>query len=173
MKIVLIIVLVIILAAAGVLVFMFWKLKSAVLDGDGMINDVLLSCEYSVFGGMENDSLTMNMTYGDDNVSLVVCEGGDDEEKYEYYTLPDSAVDEIREIYNNYGIADWNYLPDSEYIAYDAPTTRISIETTLKTVTFDSNKEFPGDGYKAINEIYAVLAKYRSPEYAAENSTGE
>ena len=134
--------------------------KDNVLDGDGMVNDRCLSCKYHYGGGMERDSVSITVKANDNGTAtleVVSCDSPDYEEITENYTVSFDSLEKIYQLYTKYGVANWGKLPESELIALDAPVTSISIKTVNTTVSFDSNKEFPGDGYSIILDIRSVL----------------
>ena len=134
--------------------------KDNVLDGDGMVNDRCLSCKYHYGGGMERDSVSITVKETDNETAaleVVSCSSPDYEEITENYTVSFDSLEKIYQIYKKYEVAKWGELPESELIALDAPVTSISIKTVNTTVSFDSNKEFPGDGYSIILDIRSVL----------------
>ena len=134
--------------------------KDNVLDGDGMVNDRCLSCKYHYGGGMERDSVSITVKENDNETAtleVVSCSSPDYEEITESYTVSFDSLEKIYQLYTKYDVANWGKLPESELIALDAPVTSISIKTVNTTVSFDSNKEFPGDGYSIILDIRSVL----------------
>ena len=131
--------------------------KDNVLDGDGMVNDRCLSCKYHYGGGMERDSVSITVKENDNETAtleVVSCSSPDYEEITESYTVSFDSLEKIYQLYTKYDVANWGKLPESELIALDAPVT---IKTVNTTVSFDSNKEFPGDGYSIILDIRSVL----------------
>ena len=134
--------------------------KDNVLDGDGMVNDRCLSCKYHYGGGMERDSVSITVKENDNETAtleVVSCSRPDYEEITENYTVSFDSLEKIYQLYTKYDVANWGKLPESELIALDAPVTSISIKTVNTTVSFDSDKEFPGDGYSIILDIRSVL----------------
>lgn len=134
--------------------------KDNVLDGDGMVNDRCLSCKYHYGGGMERDSVSITVKENDNETAtleVVSCSSPDYEEITENYTVSFDSLEKIYQLYTKYDVKNWGKLPESELIALDAPVTSISIKTVNTTVSFDSNKEFPGDGYSIILDIRSVL----------------
>ena len=135
-------------------------LKHNLLDGDGMVNDRCLSCKYHYGGGMERDSVSITVKENDNETAtleVVSCSSPDYEEITENYTVSFDSLEKIYQLYTKYDVKNWGKLPESELIALDAPVTSISIKTVNTTVSFDSNKEFPGDGYSIILDIRSVL----------------
>ena len=134
--------------------------KDNVLDGDGMVNDRCLTCKYHCGGGMERDSVSITVKENDNETAtleVVSCSSPDYEEITENYTVSFDSLEKIYQLYTKYDVKNWGKLPESELIALDAPVTSISIKTVNTTVSFDSNKEFPGDGYSIILDIRSVL----------------
>lgn len=129
-------------------------------NGDGMVNDRCLSCTYHIGGGMERDSVIITVKENDNETAaleVVSCSSPDYEEITENYTVSFDSLEKIYQIYKKYNVATWGELPQSELIALDDPVISISIKTVNTTVSFDSNKEFPDDGYSIISEIRSVL----------------
>ena len=134
--------------------------KDNLLDGDGMVNDRCLSCKYHLGGGMERDSISITVKETDNETAaleVVSCSSPDYEEITENYTVSFDSLEKIYQLYTKYDVKNWGKLPESELIALDAPVTSISIKTVNTTVSFDSYKEFPGDGYSIILDIRSVL----------------
>lgn len=134
--------------------------KDNLLDGDGMVNDRCLSCRYHFGGGMERDSVSITVKENDNETAtleVVSCSSPDYEEITENYTVSFDSLEKIYQLYTKYDVKNWGKLPESELIALDAPVTSISIKTVNTTVSFDSNKEFPDDGYSIISDIHSVL----------------
>ena len=164
MKDIIIIVASVILGVAAVAAVGYFLVKHFVdkskLDGDGMVNDRCLSCKYHCGGGMERDSVSITLKENDNETAtleVISSNSPSDEEITENYTVSFDSLEKIYQLYTKYDVKNWGKLPESELIALDAPVTSISIKTVNTTVSFDSNKEFPEDGYNIVSEIRSVL----------------
>ena len=150
---------VVVSSAAGYFLVKHFVDKSK-LDGDGMVNDRCLSCKYHCGGGMEGESLSITLKENDNETAtleVISSNSPSDEEITENYTVSFDSLEKIYQLYTKYDVKNWGKLPESELIALDAPVTSISIKTVNTTVSFDSNKEFPEDGYNIVSEIRSVL----------------
>ena len=99
----------------------------------------LISCEYSVFGGMENERITYTAKQGGTRweATLTVAEDGIVRE----YPLPWGTLDDLADYMANYDPASWPSLPEREEFALDAPIRRI-------TLTFDDGTMYSVDNEK-------------------------
>ena len=134
--------------------------KDNILHGDGMINERCLSCKYHYGGGMERDSVSITVKANDNETAtleVVSRSSPDYEEITESYTVSFDSLEKIYQLYTKYDVENWGELPESELLALDAPVISISIKTVNATVSFNSNKEFPDDGYSIISDIHSVL----------------
>ncbi len=87
------------------------------------LNDaVLLSCTYSITGGMENEDTVYTVTRDETGrEKLTVEEHG----KTEIYSLPGGTLDDLAGFMAGYHPEKWSALPDAEEYALDAPDRRI------------------------------------------------
>ena len=86
----------------------------------------LVSCEYRVFGGMEDADTSLKVTRAGDagqEVRLTVRENGKTEERL----LPQNTLEELADFLVGYHPEKWDSLPDAEYFALDAPGRRIEL----------------------------------------------
>lgn len=103
----------------------------------------LISCEYSVFGGMENESVTYTAKQGGNRWEATVsaAEHGTVKE----CPLPWGALDDLADFMAKYDPATWPSLPEREEFALDAPTRMITLTFEDGTVySVDSDKETGG-----------------------------
>ena len=103
----------------------------------------LISCEYSVFGGMENESVTYTAAQGDTRweATLTVA----DHDITREYPLPWGTLDDLADYMANHDPASWASLPDREIFALDAPTRSITLTYDDGTVySVDSDRETGG-----------------------------
>ena len=163
MKILLIVVLSVMTVAALALGSIYYISQKTITDKGGMVNNmanVVDECRYSLGGGMDGDSVSITVKANDNETAtleVVSCSSPDYEEITESYTVSFDSLEKIYQLYTKYDVKNWGKLPESELIALDAPVTSISIKTVNTTVSFDSDKEFPGDGYSIILDIRSVL----------------
>lgn len=99
----------------------------------------LIACEYSVFGGMENESIIYTAKQGNTRwqATLTVAEDGIVRE----YPLPWGTLDDLADYMANYDPASWQSLPEREEFALDAPIRRV-------TLTFDDGTMYSVDNEK-------------------------
>ena len=116
----------------------------------------LISCEYSVFGGMENESITYTAKQGGTRweATLTVSEHGIVKE----YPLPWGTLDDLSDYMANYDPASWASLPEREEFALDAPIRKI-------TLTFDDGARYSVDNEKEtggpiLGEVESFLRSY-------------
>ena len=85
----------------------------------------LVSCAYSIYGGMENEDFTYTLCLDDSaDVALLTLAERD---RFEAYSLPRKALDDVAELMAAYNPAGWSSLPDREEYALDAPVRRIEL----------------------------------------------
>ena len=99
----------------------------------------LISCEYSIFGGMENEDTTYIAKRDDTrwDATLTVAEHGIVKE----YPLPWGTLDDLTDYMADHDPASWSSLPEREEFALDAPTRRI-------VLTFDDGTMYSVDNEK-------------------------
>ena len=93
------------------------------LAAEPMTTADLISCEYSIYGGMENEDVTYTIAKGDSWWDVILrIEKEDSTEKY---TLPWNALDDLADFAAGYHPERWASLPDSEEYALDAPSEQV------------------------------------------------
>ena len=86
---------------------------------------MLVSCVYSIYGGMENEDYTYTIRLDDSpEMALLTLAKRDG---FEAYSLPRKALDDLAELMAAYNPADWSSLPEREAFALDAPERRIEL----------------------------------------------
>lgn len=103
----------------------------------------LISCEYSIFCGMENEDITYTAKQGDSrwDATLTVAEHGIIQD----YPLPWGTMDDLADYLARYEPSSWSSLPEREEFALDAPTRRIVLTFDDGTVySVDNEKETGG-----------------------------
>ncbi len=103
----------------------------------------LISCEFSIFGGMENEDITYTAKQGDTrwDATLTVAEHGIVKE----YPLPWGTMDDLTEYMADHDPKSWSSLPDKEEFALDAPTRRVVLTFDDGTMySVDNDKETGG-----------------------------
>ena len=71
---------------------------------------MLVSCVYSIFGGMENEDFTYTIRLDDSQEMALLTLAKRD--GFEAYTLPRRALDDLAELMAAYNPADWSSLPE-------------------------------------------------------------
>ena len=115
------------------------------LAAEPMTDAGLVSCELSIFGGMENEE-----------ISYLAEKTGDSPQQFllrtdlngirEEYPLPESAADQLADFLAGMHPETWGTLPEREYYALDAPTRLIVLiyeDGTEYTVNNDKETERP------------------------------
>ncbi len=98
----------------------------------------LIFCEYSIYGGMENEDITYTVWRGDSwwDVRLRIKK----DDRTEEYTLPWNTLDDLAEFMAGYHPETWETLPDAEEFALDAPSEQI-------VLSYEDGKQYAvGDG---------------------------
>ena len=116
----------------------------------------LISCEYSVFGGMENEDITYTAKQDGTRwkAALTVAEQGIVKE----YPLPWGALDDLSDYMADHDPASWSSLPEREEFALDAPTRRIILTYDDGTVySVDNERETAGP---ILRETESFLRSY-------------
>ena len=86
---------------------------------------MLVSCVYSIYGGMENEDYTYTIRLDDSlEMALLTLAKRDG---FEAYSLPRKALDDLAELMAAYNPADWSSLPEREEYALDAPERLIEL----------------------------------------------
>ncbi len=119
----------------------------------------LISCEYGIFGGIENDDTSYALTQGGagKEAVLTVEEGG----KRKTYGLPGSALDDLADFVAGYHPEKWEKLPDADYFALDAPSRQITLTyEDGKTYTVRSSQVIGGPLFRELEHfLRSYLAK--------------
>ena len=114
------------------------------LSAEPLTDADLVLCEYSVFGGMENENLSYTMTRAGGsgrNIKLIIDERGRTKE----HILPWNALEDLAGFLAGYHPEKWGSLPDREFFALDAPDKRIELKYEDGTeYTVGSSKETGG-----------------------------
>ena len=116
----------------------------------------LIACEYSIFGGMENESITYTAKQGNTRweATLTVAENGIVKE----YLFPYGALDDLADYIAKYDPASWASLPEREEFALDAPIRQITLTFDDGTMyTLDNDKETDGP---ILGETESFLRSY-------------
>ena len=86
---------------------------------------MLVSCVYSIYGGMENEDYTCTIRLDDSPemalLTLAMRDG------FEAHSMPRKVLDDLAELMAAYNPADWSTLPEREEYALDAPVRRIEL----------------------------------------------
>ena len=83
------------------------------------------SVEYAVFGGMENESFSMELTPGNGaRESILTVRDNNREEKH---TVSITAMRDLSGYIERLQPETWEDYPDSEFFAYDAPTVLVTV----------------------------------------------
>ena len=92
----------------------------------------LVSCELSIYGGMENEDLSYVISRGETShdISLTVRDRG----RIKKYDLPWRALDDLEEYIAGYSPDTWKDLPYREEFALDAPSRSIEVTFSDGTV---------------------------------------
>ena len=86
---------------------------------------MLVSCVYSIYGGMENEDCTYTVRLDDSpEMALLTLAKRDG---FEAYSLPRKVLDDLAELMASYNPAGWSSLPEREEYALDAPERRIDL----------------------------------------------
>ena len=86
---------------------------------------MLVSCVYSIYGGMENEDYTYTIRLDDSpEMALLTLAKRDG---FEAYSLPRKVLDDLAELMASYNPAGWSSLPEREEYALDAPERRIDL----------------------------------------------
>ena len=167
MKVALIVILsgaVVIAAAVGI---WYYKTKFYVPDKGGMerdLSDTVISCSYSICGGMDGGSMSMRIFINENN-----------EVWFEYYNQPfvgaeeesasyqidNTAIERIRRKCSEYGVLGWGDLKYRKEQLLDAPITSVSITYgDNEYCSVNSNEELPKNGNGFFSAFYEILNQY-------------
>ena len=86
---------------------------------------MLVSCVYSIFGGMENEDFTYTIRLDDSPEMALLTLAKHD--AFEAYTLPRRTLEDLAELMAAYNPAGWSSLPEREEFALDAPVRSIEL----------------------------------------------
>lgn len=86
---------------------------------------MLVSCVYSIFGGMENEDFTYTIRLDDSPEMALLTLAKHD--AFEAYTLPRRTLEDLAELMAAYNPAGWSSLPELEEFALDAPVRSIEL----------------------------------------------
>ena len=86
---------------------------------------MLVSCVYSIYGGMENEDCTYTIRLDDSPETALLTLAKRD--SFEVYSLPRKVLDDLAELMAAYNPADWSSLPEREEYALDAPERCIEL----------------------------------------------
>ena len=145
---------------------------------------ILVSCAYSIYGGMENEDFTCTIRLDDssDFVLLTLAE----RDSFEAYSLPRKALDDVAELMAAYNPVGWSSLPEREEYALDAPERCIELvfsDGSEYTLCNDRETDGPifadtesplmsyvGEGSDAESNAVALAGTYR---YEGEGFGGD
>ena len=85
----------------------------------------LVSCVYSIYGGMENEDYTYTIRVDDSPETALLTLAKRD--GFEAYSMPRKVLDDLAELMAAYNPADWSSLSEREEYALDAPVRRIEL----------------------------------------------
>ena len=86
---------------------------------------MLVSCVYSIYGGMENEDCTYTIRLDDSPETALLTMAKRD--SFEVYSLSRKVLDDLAELMAAYNPADWSSLPEREEYALDAPERCIEL----------------------------------------------
>ncbi len=153
--------------AAGV---WYYKTKFYVPDKNGMVfslTDTITSCRYESGGGM-NGELTQAQIFLKDNGEVWLKYhyrypvGTDKEDVTTEYQIDAKAIEDIREICNEYGVLRWGKLKRSKTVILDGATDKIALTFSEKEYySFNTGLELPDGGEKIFDEILEIIKQYK------------
>ena len=88
----------------------------------------VIRIEYSIFGGMENESYLWSLARDGESAFLTLEENRDGESLVTSYPVPESALSELEAYLDDYQPEGWGNLPEAGFIALDAPTHLITMD---------------------------------------------
>lgn len=166
---VIIIVIVALVAAVAAGVW-YYKNKFYVPDKNGMVfslTDTITSCRYESGGGM-NGELTQAQIFLKDNGEVWLKYhyrypvGTDKEDVTTEYQIDAKAIEDIREICNEYGVLRWGKLKRSKTVILDGATDKIALTFSEKEYySFNTGLELPDGGEKIFDEILEIIKQYK------------
>lgn len=169
MKPVIIIALVVALISAVAVGVWYFKTRFYVPDKNGMVfsqTDTITSCRYESGGGM-NGELTQAQIFLKDNGEVWLKYhyrypvGTDKEDVTTEYQIDAKAIEDIREICNEYGVLCWGKLKRSDIEVLDGATDEIALTFSDKQYySFNTGLELPDGGEKIFDEIFETMKMY-------------
>lgn len=168
-KAVIIIISVVVLISAVAAGVWYYKTKFYVPDKNGMVfslTDTITSCRYESGGGM-NGELTQAQIFLKDNGEVWLKYryrypvGTDKEDVTTEYQIDAKAIEDIREICNEYGVLRWGKLKRSKTVILDGATDKIALTFSEKEYySFNTGLELPDGGEKIFDEILEIIKQY-------------
>ena len=169
-KAVIIIVSVVVLISAVAAGVWYYKTKFYVPDKDGMVfslTDTITSCRYESGGGM-NGELTQAQIFLKDNGEVWLKYhyrypfGTDKEDVTTEYQIDAKAIEDIREICNEYGVLGWGKLKRSKTVVFDGVTDKIALTfSDGEYYRFNTGLELPDGSEKIFDEILKIIKQYK------------
>ena len=169
-KAVIIIISVVVLISAVATGVWYYKTKFYVPDKNGMVfslTDTITSCRYESGGGM-NGELTQAQIFLKDNGEVWLKYhyrypvGTDKEDVTTEYQIDAKAIEDIREICNEYGVLRWGKLKRSKTVILDGATDKIALTFSEKEYySFNTGLELPDGGEKIFDEILEIIKQYK------------
>ncbi len=122
----------------------------------------LVKCEYTIFGGMENESLEMTLTPGQAADELWVREvRGNVVCVDQTYQASDRALSDLEKLIAAYQPETWAELPYAEFQALDAPTRLIRVQYADGTeYSISNSKQSPPGSGPLFYEVRCFLESY-------------
>lgn len=133
---------------------------------------ILVSCVYSIFGGMENEDFTCTIRLDDSQEMALLTLAKRD--GFEAYTLPRKALDDLAELMAAYNPAGWSSLPEREEFALDAPERRIElVYSDGSEYTLCNDRETEGPIFADTESLLmGYLGEWRGAELDADAVAG-
>ncbi len=160
---------VLILAAAGCILF-YLHIRSHTVDGPGMVDNVdfldctIKECEFSSAGDSLGRREYIDLTMINNNLVMTVttCEGNGHKEKKKVYYPQSQMIYDIEKVFTDYDVENWGELPDSEFIALDASTERVTVTKKDGSVfSVYSTDKLPEGKEDYIRVIYEIMNSER------------
>ena len=86
---------------------------------------MLVSCTYSIYGGMENEDYTYTIRLDDSSEVAILTLA--ERDRFDAYSLSRKVLDDLEELMAVYNPAGWSSLPEREEYALDAPVRCIEL----------------------------------------------
>ncbi len=135
-----------------------------ILDGGDMENkSYLKSVTYTEYGDMSGGSVYIKMyidDVGDVWLDVSECASAGADEVTNTYQLDRNAVYAFNTLYDEKCMSRCADLPDSDLIILDAAVSAVNIELSDRTISFNSNNEFPEECIGAIGATHSLLASF-------------